>query len=86
MHSSGVKRSSSVPMSFQRASTVRGAALRSSALSVANSVSMGFRSGESGGRERMCPPHRFNGRFDTRDVVTAYVVGDDEVAGVTRRA
>lgn len=33
----------------------------------------------------MCP-HGFNGLFDSRHVVTAYVVGDDDVAGVNRRA
>ena len=50
MHSSGVKRSSSLPISIQSASTVRVAALRSNALSLANSFSMGLRSGDYGGR------------------------------------
>lgn len=56
VHSSGVKQSSRLPISFQRTSTVHVAALRSSALSVANRFSMGFRSGEYGGRYRRWAP------------------------------
>ena len=49
-HSLGVKRGMASRMAAHRSSTVRAAALRRMALSLAKASSMGFRSGEYGGR------------------------------------
>jgi hypothetical protein len=73
-------------MAVQRASTVRVLALRSSALSLAKTCSIGLRSGLSGGRESSRAPLAFDRLLDALHLVGAEVVEDHDVtAGQLRR-
>lgn len=55
-HSAGLKWSSRLPMRCQTAAMDRSSAFRSSVLSLANTIPIGFRSGLQGGRNSRCAP------------------------------
>jgi hypothetical protein len=70
-----VKQPARVPRAFQSASTVRMALPRSSAFSLANAISIGFRSGLWGGMNiRVAPAASIAG-----DLVRAKVIHDHDV-------
>ncbi len=71
-------------MRCQRSSTVLSAAMRRSALSFENTISMGLKSGEYGGR-KTSRAARLDGVAYLLALVAAQVVHDDDVAGPQRR-
>jgi hypothetical protein len=73
-------------MVCHKAGIVRAATPRSSALSLANAISIGLKSGRVGRQVEECGANGFDGGPHAAGLVCRQIVHDDDVAGIERRS
>jgi len=80
MHSSGLKRSQTLPAAYHRSSTVRGFRRFMWALNFENASLIGLKSGEYGGRNKSQAPRLSTARLASSHLLCRQIVKHDDDA------